>query len=308
MKRVLITGAAGFFGAHAMRSFDPAQWEVHGLDRPGVDRERFDAITREAKLHEVDLLDPNAVRVLVNEVKPDLAVHLAWYVVPGKFWAAPENIDHLNASFGLCRALVDVGCKRIVTAGTCFEYDVATATAPLTEDSPTRPTLLYSATKLAMFEVLRQAAKGWGISYAHLRFFYQYGRYEGPNRLVSDVMWSLVRSEEAKVTTGEQVRDFLDIEDVASAIAIAGASDAEGAINVGSGIPVTVRDVVSAAARAYGKEYLVRYGARPSRPDDPAFIVADVTRLRSLGWSPKVDLESGMQALSAFYRPWEAYG
>lgn len=308
MKRVLITGAAGFFGANAMRSFDPGQWEVHGLDRPGVDRERLNATAPDAKVHEVDLLDPNAVRAIVNEVKPDLAVHLAWYVVPGKFWAAPENIDHLNASFGLCRALVDVGCKRIVTAGTCFEYDVANAKAPLSEDSPTKPTLLYSAAKLAMFEVLRQAAKGWGISYAHLRFFYQYGRYEGPNRLVSDVMWSLVRSEEAKVTTGEQIRDFLDIEDVASAIAIAAASDAEGAINIGSGIPVKVRDVVSAAARAYGKEHLVRYGARPSRPDDPAFIVADVTRLRSLGWSPRFDLERGMQGLAAFYRPFEAYG
>ena len=91
-------------------------------------------------------------------------------------------------------------------------------------------------------------------------------------------------------------------------IAVVAASDAEGAINVGSGVPVKVRDVVSAAARAYGKEHLVRYGAIPTRAGDPPFIVADVTRLRALGWSPRFDLERSMQDLAAFYRPWEAYG
>jgi nucleoside-diphosphate-sugar epimerase len=303
MRRVLLTGAAGFFGSSAARAFsEEGGFEVHGLDRPGVDRARLDALAPGTKLHEVDLEDPEAVRALVEAVKPDLAVHLAWYVVPGKFWSAPENIDLLEASFGLCRALSEAGCKRIVTAGTCFEYDVAAARGRLREDSATRPTFLYSATKHAMFEVLTHAANGWGVSYAHLRFFYQYGPWEAPARLVPDVMGTLARGEEAQVTTGEQVRDFLHIADVGRAVAVAAASDMEGAINVGSGEEVTVRELVAAAARALGREELVRYGARPSRAGDPAYVVADATRLRSLGWSPRYALAEGMADTANWYR------
>lgn len=303
MRRVLLTGAAGFFGSSAARAFaDAGGFEVHGLDRPGADRSRLDAVAPGTKLHAVDLEDPKAVRALVETVKPELAVHLAWYVVPGKFWSAPENIDLLNASFGLCRALADAGCKRLVTAGTCFEYDVANASGRLREDSVTRPTFLYSATKHAMFEVLTHAAKGWGLSYAHLRFFYQYGPWEAPARLVPDVMGTLARGEEAQVTTGEQVRDFLHIADVGRAVAVASSSDLEGAINVGSGEEVTVRELVAAAARALGREDLVRYGARPSRAGDPPYVVADVTRLRSLGWSPRHSLDQGMADTAAWYR------
>lgn len=298
-RRVLLTGAAGFFGANAMGCFDG--WEVHGVDLPGVNRSRLDACAPNAILHEVDLQDARAVRALVEDVRPELAVHLAWYVVPGKFWVAPENIDLLNASFGLCRALADVGCKRIVTAGTCFEYDV-TKPVPLREDAEVRPTFLYSATKHAMFEVLTHAAKGWGMSYAHLRFFYQYGPWEAPARLISDVMGSLVRGEDALVTTGEQVRDFLHIADVGRAIALASTSDLEGAINIGSGEGTTVRELVAAAARALGCEDRVRYGARPSREGDPTFVVADASRLRSLGWSPRLTLADGMADTAAWYR------
>ncbi|MBS2018471.1 MAG: NAD(P)-dependent oxidoreductase [Deltaproteobacteria bacterium] len=303
MRRVLVTGAAGFFGANAVRAFvEQGGWEVHGLDRPGVDRARLDAVAPGAKVHEVDLEDARAVRALVDEVRPELGVHLAWYVVPGKFWTAPENIDLLNASFGLCRALAEGGCKRIVTAGTCFEYDVTTGAERLGEDAPVRPTFLYSATKHAMFEVLTHATKGWGVSYAHLRFFYQYGPWEAPSRLVSDVMSALVRGEEAQVTMGEQVRDFLHIADVGRAIAAASTSELTGAVNVGSGEGIAVRDLVAAAARALNLESRVHYGARPSRPDDPPFVVADATRLRSVGWTPRLSLAAGMSDTAAWYR------
>jgi nucleoside-diphosphate-sugar epimerase len=115
-------------------------------------------------------------------------------------------------------------------------------------------------------------------------------------------MAALLRGEEAKVTAGEQIRDFLHIDDVASAIARVATADVTGVVNVGSGVPVRVRDVVAAAARACGREDLVRYGALPSREGDPAFVCADATRLRETGWSPAYDLERGMADTAAWWR------
>jgi nucleoside-diphosphate-sugar epimerase len=300
--RVLLTGAAGFFGSRAASHL--ADHEVIGVDRPGVDRARLSALASSMELREIELVDATAVEALVRDVRPDVAIHLAWYAVPGKYLAATENMDHLAAAMVLARALAKAGCRRLLTAGTCFEYD--TTQGVLSESARTAPRFLYSACKLAMFEVLREACKLSGMSYAHLRFFYQYGPWEAQGRLVPAVIGALLAGEEAKVTLGEQIRDFLHVDDVASAIAAVTASDLEGVVNVGSGIPVRVCDVVMAAAEACGRPELVRLGALPHREGDPAHVCAEVAKLRSTGWKPSQDLSSGMRDTVAWWRTQEA--
>lgn len=300
--RVLITGAAGFFGSRAAMHL--VGHEVIGLDRPGVDHARVDALAPSMVVHEVDLLDAKAVSAIVRELRPDVAIHLAWYAVPGKYLAASDNMDHLAASMTLAQALAGAGCRRLVTAGTCFEYE--TTAAPLAESSRTAPRFLYSACKLAMSEVLREACRISGMSYAHLRFFYQYGPWEAPGRIVPAVISALLAGREAEVTPGEQVRDFLHIDDVASAIAAVVGSEIDGVINIGSGEPVRVRDVVVAAAEACGRADLVRIGALAYRAGDPMFVCADATKLRSTGWTPAHDLASGMRDTVAWWRTRES--
>jgi len=297
--RVLITGAAGFFGSRAAMHL--AGHEVIGLDRPGVDRSRVDALAPWMVVREVDLADASAVGALVRELRPDVAIHLAWYAVPGKYLSAPDNMDHLAASMVLAQALAGAGCRRLLTAGTCFEYETRTE-APLAETSLTAPRFLYSACKLAMSEVLREACRISGMSYAHLRFFYQYGPWEAPGRIVPAVIGALLAGREAEVTLGDQVRDFLHIDDVASAIAAVVGSEIEGVINIGSGQPVCVRDVVAAAAHACERGDLVRLGALAYREGDPMFVCADATKLRSTGWKPAYDLTRGMRDTVAWWR------
>lgn len=297
--RVLVTGGAGFFGSRLPMHLDGC--EVHVTDAPSASRQRFDALASgRATYHVLDLLDREAAARMVRELRPDAVVHLAWYAVPGKYLAAVENLDHLRASLDLLRILSEVGCKRLLTAGTCFEYD--TDIGLLSETSATRPRFLYAAAKLALGEVAREACRAFGMSHAHLRFFYPYGPWEAPGRLVPAVVTPLLRGEEARVTAGEQVRDYLHIDDVARAVAIVLSSNFEGVVNVGSGVEVRVCDVVGAVARACGREDLVRYGALPTREGDPQVVCADVGRLRSLGFVPKFGLEAGIEDTVAWYR------
>src|SRR5262249_31319402 len=150
--------------------------------------------------------------------------------------------------------------------------------------------------KRAVFDLWRELAKSAGAKVAWTRVFWLYGPGERPVRLVPAVAHALLRGEEARVSSGEQVRDFLHVADVASGVVhVALRDDLEGAFNVASGEPVRVRDVVAAIARIIGREDLIRYGAFPTRPGEPPAVFADVSKLRSTGWAPRFGLESGLE-------------
>jgi nucleoside-diphosphate-sugar epimerase len=247
-----------------------------------------------AALVACDVLDDVATRESVMLLRPEVVVHLAWHPIAGAYLEAPENVRHLRASLALFEALRDAGCMRFLTAGTCFEYDTSATTA-LSETSAAAPRFLYAACKHAMFEACSHAARTSGVRHAHLRFFFLYGPHEHPARLVPSVARALLAGEEARTSPGEQVRDFLHVDDAARAVATVLASDATGAINVGSGEPVRVVDVVRAVADACCRPELLRVGALPHREGDPMHVLADATRLRGLGWSPRFDLAAGVR-------------
>ncbi|TMQ68384.1 MAG: NAD-dependent epimerase/dehydratase family protein, partial [Candidatus Eisenbacteria bacterium] len=128
------------------------------------------------------------------------------------------------------------------------------------------------------------------------RPFYQYGPFEDGRRLVPYVIDTLLRGEEAGITRGLQVRDFLHVADVGSAIAAAATSHLEGPVNIGSGQPVTVREIVATIAAILGSSERVKFGARPDSPTDPPFICANTRKLvEGTGWEPRFDLRSGLE-------------
>ena len=296
--RVLITGAAGFFGSRAALHF-PAD-DVHLCDRGEAAWTRVDALTVRGTRHEVDLTDPSATRELLLAVRPDVVVHLAWYAVPGQYLTSTQNFGHVHAATTLFMAAKEAGCKRFCAAGTCFEYD--TSLGVLREDSATKPLHLYSAAKLATYLMLERAAALSGLSFAWLRFFFPYGPLEAPGRLFSHTIAELIAGRAAKTTPGEQVRDFMHVDDIGRAVATIARADITGIVNVGSGVAVTVKDAVTEIAKACGHPELLMLGAMPYREGDPMHVQADVTRLRSLGFVPEFDLASGIRDTVAWAR------
>ena len=191
--------------------------------------------------------------------------------------------DDAGESENLAEALADHGCRRLVGVGTNAEYD--TSYGYLSERTPTAPTYLYSACKLGLSHSLAQLGLLTGMQVAWARLFYLYGPWEDPRRLVSSVTRSLLEGREAPCSEGLQVRDFLHVADVAGGLVAVLRSGVTGAVNVGSGEPVTVREVVTRLGAMIGRPELLRLGAIEPKAGEPAFVCADNTKLRTeTGW------------------------
>lgn len=290
--RVLITGVTGFIGSHLARLLVREGYTVYALIRSTSNVWRIKDILQSLYVIRGDVVALNEWEQQLGKIQLDICFHLAWYAVPGKYLTSLENFNMVIASLRFASRLASLGCKKFIAAGTCVEYD--TNLGYLSEVSPTKPRSPYAASKLALQLILEQLGSVTGMKVAWTRLFYLYGPSEDEQRLVPYVICSLLRNQVARVTEGKQVRDFLHVEDVAAAIWAVAQSDLTGPVNIGSGIPVTVRDIVTRIGAILGKSELIALGAVPYAAADPMFICANNSRLRSTTWVPRFDLDQGL--------------
>jgi nucleoside-diphosphate-sugar epimerase len=296
MKRVLVTGATGCIGRHLVPLLAARGWDVHGVSSAaGPDRPAG------ATWHTADLLDAAQVEALGSRVQATHLVHLAWYIAPGRWAQAPENLAWVRASLALADAFQRHGGHRIVGAGSCLEYDWRYGYCH-EERTPRTPHTVYGECKDALHRLLGTLQTTSDVSVAWGRIFFLYGPWEHPDRLVPAVMRALLAGEPAKVSHGRQVRDYLFVEDVASAFAALLESDLRGPINIASGRPIALREIVERIGRLIGRADLVRFGAIPAAATDTPLVVADTTRLsETLGWTPAMDLDAGLERTAAWW-------
>jgi len=297
VSRVLVTGATGFVGRHALQPLLEAGYDVHAVSSAPAASPATDGVT----WHRADLLgDPAGV---VRDVRPQRLLHLAWYAEHGRFWTSLENLRWVEATLALVRAFAAAGGERAVCAGTCAEYDWTTGAATLAEDAPLRPATLYGTAKHATHQMLDAAAPELGIALAWGRVFFLYGPGEDERRLVGSVASALTRGQRALTGDGSQIRDVMYVADAGAAFAALVGADVRGPVNVASGEAQTLRGVVEATGRLVGRPDLLDIGALLTRPGDPDALVADVTRLRDeVGFRPRVALEDGLAATVEWWR------
>ncbi len=295
-RRVLLTGASGFIGEAAIGPLQRAGFEVHGIAR-----RRLEA-PADVTWHSIDLLDQAQMQRLVKAIAPSHLLHFAWYAEPGKYWTAPDNLDWLRASLALLQAFSLSGGRRVVMAGTCAEYDW-NHDCCVENLTPLVPSTLYGMCKHALQEVLGVYSRQYGLSSAWGRIFFPYGPREQPSRLVPSVICALLEGRPALCTSGEQVRDFVHVQDAAGAFVALLGTEVEGAVNIASGRGIAVKDIALGIGRQLGRPDLVRLGARPTPYGEPPIIVADVRRLeQEVGWRSTIDIEDGLAGTIDWWR------
>jgi nucleoside-diphosphate-sugar epimerase len=284
MKSVILTGADGFIGRQAILPMLDRGFEVHAVSNiePTADL-LFENVT----WHKVNLLDANEVKELTEKLKATHLLHFAWYVEHGKFWNSEQNKVWVDASLELLKNFQANGGKRVVVSGTCVEYDLDKDEFLKENSTPLKPHTLYGKSKLELQQRLAELNLNWAWG----RIFFLFGENEHPNRLVSSVINSLLKDEFADCSHGEQIRDFLDVKDVADAFVALLDSDINGAVNIASGKTRTIKSIVQKIADIIGNSEKVRFGVVPVSENEPKRIVADVTRLQDeVKWKPSKDI------------------
>jgi nucleoside-diphosphate-sugar epimerase len=291
--RVLVTGAAGFVGRHAVPALRARGFEVHGVGR---------AASADAHWHAADLLVPEERRALIARIRPSHLLHLAWDAEPGRYWTSARNLDWVAATLDLAQAFAAAGGRRFVGTGTCAEYEWGPARFH-EATTPCRPATLYGAAKDGTRRILEAYAGTEGLGFAWGRLFYLYGPGERRGRLVPDAIRALTARTGFPTSHGRQRRDFLHVADAAEGLAALVARDVSGPVNIASGAAIPVRTLLEGlAARIGGAEHLA-FGARPLSPAEPPVIEAETRLLAdALGFRARFDLDRGLDDTVAWWR------
>jgi nucleoside-diphosphate-sugar epimerase len=296
-RRVLVTGASGFIGRHAVPILLARGFEVHTVGRRNIFH-GIDAVRH----HGADLLADTEMRYLMEAIRPTHLLHLAWNVTHGQFWTAVDNLDWVAASLRLSRLFAQVGGQRAVYAGTCAEYDWNHALLDETQ-TPLVPATLYGTAKRALGSMLESAANQTHVSTAWGRIFFLYGPNETPKRLIAHVITALLQGQPALCSPCTQERDLMHVEDVAGAFVSVLESAWEGPVNIASGTCRPLRDAVRLIGEITGRPDLIQLGARPMPASEPNRLAAATDVLNNrIGFQPRYKLQDGLEATVNWWR------
>lgn len=280
MRNALVTGAAGFIGTQIVKVLVAKGYYVYALIEKGDIRGRVKLSVISNNIEVIEELNCG------NEYKPfDIIYHTATVGIRPDF----DNIDLIcDINIKMSCNLVDFAKRNnsglLVNFGSCFEYgdygDVL-----LTEDMECKPESLYAISKVASTSLVTAYAKQKAVNLITVRPFGVFGEGEGPARLAPSIINSLKNGQKIDTTGGQQIRDFVNVKDVAKAIVELSEAkyQAYEIYNICSNNPVKVRDFIEEIVSVCGfDKSLVNFGALPYRNNEAMKFAGDNSKLQKV--------------------------
>ena len=300
---VLVTGAGGFIGSAVMRRLVTGIREgtLHYSDGSRV--EHAIALVRQStaldRLRELtdslhwsveraDISDPVAFGNMLDRIRPRAIMHLA--LAAGVFTGAEEPQMQRLSEIPLetmFRYLAQQPGSRLIHTGSAW---VLASGLALAEDAKLDPQSVYARIKLHLDRLLPALQSRFDVDWINLRLFNVYGKYESRQRLLPYLVSTLPRGKKARLSHGNQIRDFNNVEDIAEAYILALRADrsACGQIyHIGAGVGLSTREFAEIVAEVTGNAGQIEYGTADQPDQSLAELVANPALARQrLGWSP----------------------
>ena len=302
--RCLITGVGGFLGGHLAESLASASWDVHGVSRTAPPFLEAVGVT----CHQCDVRNRDEVGRLLADIRPDVVYHLAAQSSPGLSWSEPAATFDVNVigSVNLLEAVRAAQLDPVILSfGSSAEY--GSSSEPIREDHPREGLTPYAVSKLAQDQLGVLYHRMYGTRIVRVRPFYIIGPRKTGD-VTSDLARGVVaveRGERETVSAGnlEVVRDLLDVGDAVSAFRVIAEKGRPGeAYNVCSGQGYPLKALAAGLAQLAKKPIRISSDANRVRAFDEPVRIGDNTRLRSLGWAPRVRLEESLASVLDFWR------
>jgi UDP-glucose 4-epimerase len=309
--QVLVTGAAGYIGSHALRALRRAGHEPVALDN--LIRGHRAAVPSDIPFYELDVRSTEAVEQLLRERRIECVMHFAALAYVGESVSEPLRYYDNNTmgTLSLLKAVEKVEVPRFVFSSTCATYGEPER-MPIREDTPQSPINPYGWSKLLSEYMLRDyAAKSPGFGYAALRYFNVAGSaadgsigedHEPETHLIPVILQAVLGKREKITIFGEDyptpdgtcIRDYIHVEDLVEAhvrVMEALRPGEQRIYNLGIGKGYSVKEIVDAVRRVVDRPFRVDVG--PRRPGDPPSLYADASKIeRELGWrASRTDIE-----------------
>lgn len=264
--KVLVTGASGFLGQHIVPQLLARGHSVEAVARNETRARRFDWFDR-VHFHARDIHE-EMTRPAEEFGHPDTVVHLAWPGLPNysELFHFEEN---LPGDYHFLKELVKGGVRHLLVAGTCFEYGMREGC--LTENMYPQPQNSYALAKDTLHRFLTELQRHEAFTLQWARMFYMYGPGQNSKSLLARLERSIAGGEEVfEMTSGEQLRDYLPVEEVARRLALLVEEPAHaGAINICSGKPISVRRLVEEHVERLGSNIHLSLGRQGARGYEP---------------------------------------
>ncbi len=288
--KILVTGANGFIGRHVVR-------ELIAKDKSILQLVQGDNLRADIPTLVVDLLDTPSLPDLPSSI--EVIYHFA-----GQIWGSEASEGNILGN--VVSLAKQCGAKQIVYASTCAVYGQNIMDKPVDEEAPTTPMSPYAKGKLLGEERLKRLAKETDIDVTILRYFNPYG----PGQYAKMAVPSMVAKAKAGIAIeifgdGEQVRDFIYIEDMAKAtIAAAKLKGPCEVFNIGSGNELSIVKLAQEIILATGSTSKIEHRPIPEERQnlEVYYRVADIRKITSLcNWQPKTSLSNGLKRLLSNY-------
>jgi len=301
---VLVIGGAGYIGSHAVRGLTQAGHDVWVFD--DLSQGHAESVPA-GRLIRGELADRAALEAALRDHKIDAVMHFAAFASVPESVAEPAKYYQNNfvGTLNLLDAMRAAGVRRIVFSSTAAVYGVPEV-VPIPEETLKQPINPYGFTKLAIEYALADYARAYGLGYAVLRYFNACGASEDatigedhtPETHLIPIILQVALGQRESLSVfgtdyptpdGTCIRDYIHVEDLADAhIRVLERIEPGRGLtyNVGTGVGMSVREVVEAARRVTG--HPIPVVEHPRRPGDPPALVASSNAIqRDLGWSPR---------------------
>ncbi|MBU6181490.1 MAG: UDP-glucose 4-epimerase GalE [Verrucomicrobia bacterium] len=300
MKKILVTGGAGYIGSICVEEMLNRGFEVAVFDNLSEGHKR--AIDPRAVFFQGDLSDRAGLEAAFNSFRPEAVMHFAANALVGESMQNPSKYFRNNVANGinLLDAAVAANVRKFVFSSTCATFGIPER-MPIDESLPQRPINPYGESKLMFEKILGWYREIHGLSFVALRYFNAAGAsatfgedHRIETHLIPNILKVALGQRESveiygtdyPTPDGTCIRDYIHILDLAVAHILAVQSEKSGFYNLGTGGGTSVCEVIDTCRKVTGRE--IKAVEKPRRPGDPPRLIASSEKIRAdLGWQPK---------------------